>query len=362
MASTTASPVQDSIAPVTMSRVTMPRALAVDDDQLEHLVAGVHLDGAGRHLTLQGLVGADQQLLARLAAGVEGALHLDAAERAVVEQAAVLTGERDALGDALVDDVRADLGEPVHVGLAGAVVAALDRVVEQPERRVVVVAVVLGRVDAALGGDGVRAAGAVLVAEVLDVVAGLAQRRRGGAAGQAGAHDDDGQLAAVGRVDQVGLRTCAATTSSRWDACGRLGVGDVVADGEEVGRVGHCLVISFIHPNENGQRRDDEADVEQDGDHLAGPLRTPRARSDVLAPSVVSALHTPWRTCMHTATSQTAYSRDHPPLLEAQHDTSRRAVAVAAKPGVIALTVNCSRWKTRKPARMTPPQRMVRAE
>ena len=46
-----------------------------------------------------------QQLLAGLAAGVEGAGDLYAAEGAVVEQAAVLAGERDALRDALVDDV-----------------------------------------------------------------------------------------------------------------------------------------------------------------------------------------------------------------------------------------------------------------
>ena len=79
---------------------------AVDDDQLDHLVAGVGLHGAGGDLALEGLVGADQQLLAGLAAGVEGARDLHAAERAVVQQAAVLAGERDALGDALVDDVQ----------------------------------------------------------------------------------------------------------------------------------------------------------------------------------------------------------------------------------------------------------------
>ena len=91
--------------------------LAVDDDQLEHLVAGVHRDRAGRDLALQRLVGAEQQLLAGLAAGVEGARHLHAAERAVVEQAAVLAGEGHALRDALVDDVGADLGQPVDVRL-----------------------------------------------------------------------------------------------------------------------------------------------------------------------------------------------------------------------------------------------------
>ena len=105
--------------------------LAVDDDDLEHLVAAEHLHRAGRDLALERLVGADEQLLARLAAGVERARDLDAAEGAVVEQAAVLAGEGHALRDALVDDVGADLGEAVDVRLARAVVAALDGVVEE---------------------------------------------------------------------------------------------------------------------------------------------------------------------------------------------------------------------------------------
>ena len=109
-------------------------------------------------LALERLVGAEQQLLAGLAAGVERARDLRAAEGAVGEQAAVLAGERHALGDALVDDVDADLGEAVDVGLAGAEVAALDRVVEEAVDAVAVVLVVLGGVDAALRGDGVRAA------------------------------------------------------------------------------------------------------------------------------------------------------------------------------------------------------------
>ena len=139
--------------------------LAVDDDDLEHLVAGELLDRAGGDLALERLVGADEQLLAGLAAGVEGARHLHPAERAVVEEAAVLAGERHALRDALVDDVGADLGEAVDVGLAGAVVAALDRVVEEPVGGVAVLLVVLRGVDAALRRDGVRAARGVLEAE-----------------------------------------------------------------------------------------------------------------------------------------------------------------------------------------------------
>ena len=123
---------------------------------------------AGGDLALESLVGADEQLLAGLAAGVEGARDLDAAERAVVEQAAVLAGEGHALRDALVDDVGADLGQAVDVRLARAVVAALDRVVEEAVDGVAVLLVVLGGVDAALRGDRVRAARGVLVAERLD--------------------------------------------------------------------------------------------------------------------------------------------------------------------------------------------------
>ena len=212
-----------------------PAGPAVDDDELEHLVPGVHLHRAGGDLALQGLVGADEQLLSGLAAGVEGARHLHAPEGAVVEQPAVLAGERHALRDALVDDVRADLGEPVDVGLAGAVVAAFDGVVEEPVDRVAVLLVVLGRVDPALGRDRVRPPRAVLVAERLDLVAGLAEGRRGGTAGQAGADDDDRQLAPVGRVDQLGLELALGPTI--FDRAVRgLAVGDRLAlDVEPVG-------------------------------------------------------------------------------------------------------------------------------
>ena len=237
---------------------------AVDDDQLEHLVPGVALHGAGGDLALEGLVGADQQLLPGLAAGVERAGDLDAAERAVVEEAAVLTRERHALGHALVDDVHADLGEPVDVGLAGAVVAALDRVVEEPVDGVAVALVVLGRVDAALGRDRVRAARRVLVAERLHDVPGLAERGRCRGAGQAGADHDHREPAAVGGVGDPGLELPGAPALLQRTG-GRLGVGDrvavdVVAGGvvvrlvvrhgvgrvERVGGVGHVGHVRFL--------------------------------------------------------------------------------------------------------------------
>ena len=155
----------------------------LDQHHVVHLVAVEALDLAGLDLAVEGRVCAEQELLACLALGVECAGYLCAAEGAVGEQAAVFASEGHALCHTLVDDVVADLGQAVYVGLAGAVVAALDGVVEEAVYGVAVVLVVLGGVDAALCGDGVCAAGGVLDAEVEDVEAHL--REGGGCGGHA---------------------------------------------------------------------------------------------------------------------------------------------------------------------------------
>jgi hypothetical protein len=179
-----------------------PHRPAVHDDELEHLGVGHQLDGPGRDLAHQRLVGAEQQLLAGLAPGVEGAPDLGATEGAVVEEPAVLAGERHALRGALVDDVVGHLGQPVDVGLAGAVVPALHRVVEQAVDRVTLAVVVLGRVDAALRGDRVGPARAVVEGEHLHPVAELAEGRGCRRAGEPRPHDDDLELALVVRAHQ----------------------------------------------------------------------------------------------------------------------------------------------------------------
>ena len=166
---------------------------------------GYSVHRARVHLPHQRLVGAEQELLAGLAARVERPRHLGATERPVVEEPAVLARERHALRDALVDDVDRHLREPVDVRLTRAVVAALDRVVEQAVDAVAVVLVVLGRVDPALRGDRVRAPRRVVERDDLDVVAGLAERRRGRRTGETRADDDDVEAAAVGRVDELDL-------------------------------------------------------------------------------------------------------------------------------------------------------------
>ena len=115
-------------------------------------------------------------MLAGLAARVERARHLGAAERPVVEQAAVLAREGNALRHALIDDVHAQLREPVDVRFTRPVVAAFDGVVEKAVDAVAVVLIVLGRIDPALGGDAVGAARAVLNAEVQNLVSELTER------------------------------------------------------------------------------------------------------------------------------------------------------------------------------------------
>ncbi len=156
-----------------------------------------------RDLVHERRVRAEQELLTGLAARVERARHLCATERTVVEQPAVLTREGHALRDALVDDVHAELREPVHVGLAGAEVAAFHRVVEEALDAVAVVRVVLRRVDPTLRGDAVRAPRRVVEREERHVVAELAERCGGRRAGEPAAHHDDLVAALVGRVHQL---------------------------------------------------------------------------------------------------------------------------------------------------------------
>src|SRR5688572_14049601 len=189
--------------------VTFEPFASVDAHEVQHLGARVHLHLAEADLPLEGLVRAEEELLARLAAGVERPRDLRAAERAVDELAPVLARERNALRDALVDDRDADLGQAVDVRLAGTVIAALHRVVEEAPDAVAVVRVILRRVDAALGRDAVRAPRAVLEAEALHVVAELGERRRGRRAGEPAADDEDRVLPLVRGIDELVLEPSA---------------------------------------------------------------------------------------------------------------------------------------------------------
>ena len=75
------------------------------------------------------------------------------------------------MGDTLVDNIAAQFGQTVDIGLAGTEVAPFDSVVKKAESAVAVVAVILGRVDATLSRNTMRPPGAVLVTEDIDIEA-----------------------------------------------------------------------------------------------------------------------------------------------------------------------------------------------
>ena len=93
----------------------------------------------------------------------------------------------------------------MHVGFAGAEIAALDRIVEETEDGVAVVLVILGGVDSALGGDGVGTTGAVLIAEAIYLIAELGKGCGGGTTGEPGAHHDDFKFPLIGWINQFGV-------------------------------------------------------------------------------------------------------------------------------------------------------------
>src|SRR4029453_5661034 len=95
--------------------------LSVDGYQVEHLAVRQTLHGAFFDLTHHRLIRAKQQLLTRLTARVKRPRNLCPSKRSVVKEAAIFTSKWNALGDALVDDVDAQLPQPIHIRFARSV-------------------------------------------------------------------------------------------------------------------------------------------------------------------------------------------------------------------------------------------------
>ncbi len=79
----------------------------------------------------------------------------------------------------MIDDMAAQLRQPVNIGFPCPEIAALDGIVKQTPGAVAVVGVILGRVDSALGRDAVGPTGAVLDAEAFNVISQFRQTGRG---------------------------------------------------------------------------------------------------------------------------------------------------------------------------------------
>src|SRR5690242_13586205 len=107
----------------------------------------MHCDCACCNLLFERLISAEQQLLSRLTSRIKCSRNLHAAKGPIVKKPAILPGKRHALGDTLVDDIETDLRKPIDVGFTSAIVAAFDRVFEQTEDAVAVVAIILGGIN-----------------------------------------------------------------------------------------------------------------------------------------------------------------------------------------------------------------------
>ncbi len=181
---------------------TLLAVLIRNEDDVQHLVASVHLHFAFADLAAQCAVCAKKQLLSGLTFCVEGTGNLCATERTVVQQTSVLACERNTLRHALVDDVIADFRQTIYVRLACAVVATLDGVIIETIDGVTIVLVVLRRVDTTLRSNRVRTTGAVLNTEVQHIESHLCEGRSSRRSGKTGTYHDDVQTAFVSRVHQ----------------------------------------------------------------------------------------------------------------------------------------------------------------
>src|SRR5210317_2195834 len=101
----------DSITPVRLN-LTVNHVAAgntpgntVDDNQVKHLTALEELNRTSLNLARERRISAEQQLLTGLTTGIKGTGDLGATEGAVVKVASVVASERDALGNALINDV-----------------------------------------------------------------------------------------------------------------------------------------------------------------------------------------------------------------------------------------------------------------
>ena len=175
-----------------------------DSDQVQHLVARKKLYATGCYLPHQGLISAQEQLLACLSPGIKRPRYLHAAKRAVAEVPAVLAREGHTLRHGLVDQLGTTFCQPVHVGFSRTKVASLNRVIEHAENRVPVIFVILAGVDAALCGHGVGAPGGILKAKTSDLISHLSQRGRQRTTGKARSHDNHMEFPAIAGTNQFG--------------------------------------------------------------------------------------------------------------------------------------------------------------
>src|SRR5262249_61770100 len=87
---------------------------------------------------------------------------------------------------------------------------------KKPVNAIAIVGIVLGGIDATLGGDRVRPPRAILIAEALHLITQFRQGRGSGPARQTRSDHDDIEFAFVGRVDQFQVILVVRPSVSKW--------------------------------------------------------------------------------------------------------------------------------------------------
>ena len=165
-------------------------SLTVDNDEVEHLVAGITLDCAGGNFLIERCVCAQKQLLTGLTAGIKGTANLHTTERTVGEISAIFPCKRNTLGNTLVDNSRTNLCKTINIRFPAAVIASFDGIVKETIDGVVVVLIILCSVDTSLRGNGMCPARGITYTENLDIVPHLTEGSGGRCTAKAGSDDD----------------------------------------------------------------------------------------------------------------------------------------------------------------------------
>ena len=183
--------------------------LAVDEHQIQHLMARIGFDGTGSNLLIQGSISTQQQLLSGLSASIEGAAHLHAAKRPVRQVSAVFTGKRNPLRHTLVDNGGTYFRKTIYIRFTRTIVSALDRVIEKTIDGVVVILVILGRIDTSLRRNRVGAARRIADTEDFYIVSQFTQGCGCRCSSKTGTHHDHLQFTLVVRAHETDFRLAA---------------------------------------------------------------------------------------------------------------------------------------------------------
>ncbi len=170
--------------------------------KVHHLLPAMYRNGSCRHLSAECSVCSDQKLLAGLAPGIKSPADEGTPERTVVKISAVIPGKGNAQRNTMVNNAVAYLGQPVHIGFPGTVIAPFEGIEEKAVYRIVVVPVILGCIDSSLGRDGMCPPGRIAHAKHIHAIPLFSECRRCRSPGQSRSHHNNVHPGPVGRRDR----------------------------------------------------------------------------------------------------------------------------------------------------------------